>query len=387
MVVVKQLESNADNRIIVPQGQFVLSRLPARRNELLRAWDAADELLLNELNQHGLPEAGSRILIINDGFGALTVALQPYAPVGWSDSYLSHQASRINLDANGRSKDEVTFLTSLNQPSGLFDLILIKAPKTLALLEHQLIGLRPLLKPGTRLIVAGMVKALTGSIWTLLETLIGPTTTSLAWKKARLIDVKPDSRLPVPVNPYPGCYKLEGTDFDIVNHANVFSRERLDIGARFFLEQLAQWPDARDIIDLGCGNGVIGLMASAKNPGAVIHFVDESYMAVASARENFLAAFGNRGAATFRSGDCLNEFKPGSADVILCNPPFHQQHTVGDMIAVRMFKQARQVLNKKGALWVIGNRHLGYHQTLKTLFRQVSLVAGNAKFVVFKATG
>jgi 23S rRNA (guanine1835-N2)-methyltransferase len=72
--------------------------------------------------------------------------------------------------------------------------------------------------------------------------------------------------------------------------------------------------------------------------------------------------------------------------LIVCNPPFHQQHTVGDYIALSMFKQAKRVLKKSGEFWVIGNRHLDYLQSLKKLFGQVSLVASNPKFVIIKAT-
>jgi 16S rRNA (guanine1207-N2)-methyltransferase len=71
--------------------------------------------------------------------------------------------------------------------------------------------------------------------------------------------------------------------------------------------------------------------------------------------------------------------------MILCNPPFHQQNTIGDHIAMAMFKESRRVLRKNGQLWVIGNRHLGYHVPLKRLFGKVSAVAGNAKFVIVKA--
>jgi 16S rRNA (guanine1207-N2)-methyltransferase len=34
---------------------------------------------------------------------------------------------------------------------------------------------------------------------------------------------------------------------------------------------------------------------------------------------------------------------------------------------------------------VIGNRHLGYHQTLKKIFGNSELVASNAKFVILRA--
>ena len=219
----------------------------------------------------------------------------------------------------------------------------------------------------------------------MLEHLVGPTTTALARKKARLIFASLDPELVIPANPYPVCYRLEGSDYLVSNHANVFSRDSLDMGTRFFLQHLPAGQDACDIIDLGCGNGLLGLMAAERNPAATVHFVDESFMAVASAKENFYRVFGEGRNATFRAGDGLNDFEPASADLILCNPPFHQQNTVGDQIAVSMFRQSRSVLKKGGELWVIGNRHLHYHVNLNRLFGKHSIVASNAKFVIMKA--
>jgi 23S rRNA (guanine1835-N2)-methyltransferase len=253
------------------------------------------------------------------------------------------------------------------------------------LLEHELIRLKPHLADNSQLIVSGMIKGLSSNVWALLEKIIGPTNTSLAIKKARLIFVKPDPALIIPENPYPVQYILEDTDYLISNHANVFSRDSLDIGTRFFLKNLPQWPGAVDIVDLGCGNGVVGLIVARDNPAVTLHFVDESYMAVASASENFARAFGSQRNSTFQVGDGLTDFQKNSADVVLCNPPFHQQNTVGDMIAARMFKQAKHVLRFGGELWVIGNRHLGYHLLLKKLFGTVELVASDTKFIILKA--
>lgn len=371
----------------VPQGRFELRRLPLRQRELLKAFDAADEYLLNHLHESRLPADGTRLLIVNDAFGALAVALHEFDPSVMSDSFLSHEATRMNLSANALPIDRVRFLTSLDEPdagSG-FDCILIKSPKTMALLEYQLIALRPFVRPSTRIITVGMVKNLNPSVWRLLDTIVGSTVSSRAWKKARLIFSEPDTAIPVPANPYPTVYKLEGTNYTIVNHANVFSRDSLDIGTRFFLEHIACYPNARNIVDLGCGNGVVGIIAAERNPDATVHFVDESFMAIASAKENFNRAFGGSRQASFRAGDCLSGFKAASADIILCNPPFHQQNAVGDMIAATMFRQAKTVLAPGGELWVIGNRHLGYHRTLKKWFSDVALVDANPKFVILRA--
>lgn len=375
----------AETLMQVPQGQFELMRLPRRRRELLRAWDAVDEYLLRHVAEQVRPAGDARLLVVNDGFGALAVALSAWSPQAWSDSWLSHAATRDNLVANGIDPQRVCCVDSLSLPEGPLDLVLIKVPKTLALLEYQLIRLRPLLTPGTRVIVAGMQKALPRSVWPLLERLLGPTETAPGWKKAKLITVTPDPDLPLPANSYPVSYRLEGTDYLISNHANVFSRDSLDIGTRFFIAHLPVMEGARDIVDLGCGNGVVGLLAAERHPGATVHFVDESYMAVASARENFERAFGDSRAARFRVGDGLADFAPASVDLVLCNPPFHQQQAVGDQVARAMFRQAHRALRPGGELWVIGNRHLGYHQALGRLFSQVELVASNPKFVILRA--
>lgn len=373
------------NRLSVAQGEFELNRLPKRPRELLRAWDAADEYLLNTLAEElNLPDA-ARVLIVNDSFGALAVALNAFRPDAISDSYLSQQATRLNLAANNLPEQSVSLLHSLEPLAGVFDLVLIKVPKTLALLEDQLIRLHPHLTPSTQIIVAGMIKTLPPSVWKLLERLLGPTTTSPARKKARLIFTSLDTGLIVPPSPYPVSYRLENTDYLISNHANVFSRDSLDIGTRFFLQHLPSRQDACDIIDLGCGNGLVGLIAAERNPEATLCFVDESFMAVASARDNFYRVFKEQRAAIFCVGDGLMERESESADLILCNPPFHQQNTVGDQVAVGLFKQSRRVLRQGGELWVIGNRHLDYHRYLGRLFGAHSVVASNSKFIIVKA--
>ena len=298
-----------ENLLRVGQGEFELNRLPKRPLELLRAWDAADEYLLNTLAEDMKPSADTRILIFNDSFGALAVALSSFKPQAVSDSYLSQHATQLNLVANGLPEHSVKLINSLEPLKGLFDLVLIKVPKTLALLEDQLVRLHPHLMPTTQIILAGMIKTLPPSIWKMLERLVGPTTTALAKKKARLIFASPDPERVIPISPYPVCYRLEGSNYLVSNHANVFSRDSLDIGTRFFLQHLPARQDAFDIIDLGCGNGLLGLMAAERNPAATIHFVDESFMAVASAKENFYRAFGQERKATFRVGDGLNDFE------------------------------------------------------------------------------
>ena len=364
-------------------GSFQLERLPRRKKELLRAWDAADEYLLQTLFEEATDL--TKPLICNDSFGALGVALAALAPISWSDSWLAHQALQENLVSNGLEKSAVDCLPSTSSVTGEFDLVLMKVPKNLALLEYQLIQLRPHLAANARLMLAGMVKAMPPSIWKLLEKTIGPTETSRAQKKARIISARPDPNLPQISSKYPLSWKLEGTDFTLLNHANTFSRDKLDNATRLMLKHLPETEGEGDIVDLGCGNGVLGLIAAHNNPLANIHFIDESYMAIDSARLNTQQLGEREGAVNFYTADGLKEFANDSQDLVLCNPPFHQQQTQLDTVALSMFAESARVLCEGGELWVIGNRHLQYHHKLKAWFKQVEVVASDRKFVLLKA--
>lgn len=372
-------------KLHVPQGEFNLKRYPDRKNEQLRAWDAADEYLLNYIHVEHKYDENVNILLVNDSFGALAVSLHDCKSTNWSDSYLAQQGTKSNFSENNLPIENVKLLTSLNSPQGYFDLVLIKIPKSLALLEEQLIRIKPVTTPGTTIIAAGMVKSIHTSTLKLFEKYIGETHTSLAKKKARLIFVKNDPSIKAIQSPYPESYILENTGLKILNHANVFSRASLDIGTRFFLQHIPTDNKIETIIDLGCGNGVVGLLAGDKNPLAELIFVDESYMAVASAKENFRSNLGKERKAGFIATDCLSGIEENSADLILNNPPFHQNSAVGDAVAWQMFNQAKKVLKPGGELRVIGNRHLGYHIKLKKIFNNCEVIASNKKFVILSA--
>ena len=126
----------------VPQGEFQLQRLPYRKNEKLKAWDAADEYLLNHIYERVDLTEESKVLILNDNFGALLCGLHAFNPVAISDSWLSQQATRSNIANNNLSNKDIVLSNSLDWPEQSFDLVLIKIPKTLALLEDQIIRLQ-----------------------------------------------------------------------------------------------------------------------------------------------------------------------------------------------------------------------------------------------------
>lgn len=366
-----------------PYAELDLIRQPDQANDPLQAFDAADQYLLEQLHAQNL-QASSRVLVLNDSFGALAASLAGQLTVVSSgDSHLARMALEKNLANNGKAFDSVPFVPASAQWQGPFDRVLVRVPKTLALLEEQLIRLQGHLAPDAQVMAGAMIKHLPRAAGDLMEKYIGPVQASLAQKKARLLTATVADR-PVAKSPYPTRYLLDAPALELLNHANVFCREGLDIGTRAFLPHLPRNLGNARVADLGCGNGVLAISCALANPDAQFTLVDESYMAVQSAQENWQAALGQR-PVTVLPADGLAGVEKQSLDVVLCNPPFHQQQVVGDLLAWRMFQQAREALVVGGALYIVGNRHLGYHSKLARLFRGVEQVAATPKFVILKA--
>ncbi|MEU6403411.1 methyltransferase [Streptomyces sp. NPDC046985] len=371
-----------------PWGEHALARFPEDPRDRLRAWDASDAYLLRHLAEEATDLSGT-VVVVGDRWGALTTALAERAPVQITDSFLGQEATRRNLARDGADAGAVRLLTTQDPPPERIDVLLVRVPKSLALLEDQLLRLAPSVHPGTVVVGTGMVKEIHTSTLTLFERVLGPTRTSLAWRKARLIHCVPDPALERPANPWPYRYTLPEdvgvlSGRPVVNHAGVFCADRLDVGTRFFLRHLPDGAGARRVVDLGCGNGVVGTAMALTRPGAEVLFTDESFQAAASAEATYRAN-GAPGKAEFRVGDALAGEPAGSVDLVLNNPPFHSHHATTDAAAGRMFAGARRALRPGGELWVVGNRHLGYHVTLRRMFGECRLVASDPKFVVLRA--
>lgn len=361
-------------------GDFHLQRRPHAPNQPLQAWDAADEYLLELAAQRcGAPST----LIINDTFGALAVALHACRPHSWSDSRSAHLALAENLARNDLPEDIVT-LPATAAPENRYARVLWRIPKNLALLRQQAAWLRRAIDADTEILAAGMIKHLPEQAQQILAQL-GAVDSLPARKKARAFRIAVDMRLPAPPAPPEATLAIAEYALQLRGGANVFARDKFDIGARFFIEQFAHLPPAQHIADLGCGNGVLGIVAQRLRPGARLHFFDESYQAVAAAADNYRRNIDSAAAAEFTVDDCLSHYRGDAFDLILCNPPFHQSHAVGDQIAWRMFVQSARHLRRHGELWIVGNRHLQYHVKLKRIFGNCRLVAGNPKFVVLAA--
>jgi len=378
-----------------------LYRYPKLKGEKLQAWNAADTYLIEEFMQQVSEHHWQRCLIVNDQFGTLHCAILHYAKIhnldlnclGWTDSYVAQQALNMNLKQNQLANPKLQPLTSMEKPCTNFDVVLMKIPKSLAYLDYQLDCIRSVGSENVPIIAAGMVKDIHRSTLNCFEKVIGKTRTSLARKKARLIFSFLDSKKmnkESNLEPHTKRWNFHYQDIrlQLINDANVYSRNKMDQGAQLLIQTLYQqrdFFDAKSVMDLGCGNSVVGLAYAKLHDDCNITFIDESYMAIHSAQQNSQNNFENCERFNFMVDNCLESFAAETCDLILCNPPFHQQQTLTDHIAWQMIKDAHKVLVNGGKLILVGNRHLNYHVKLKHLFHNVKTLSSHSRFVVLQS--
>jgi 16S rRNA G1207 methylase RsmC len=375
---------------IINDKNLFLDRFPINQvNRSLQAWDAADEYMVNYVIDNKLLNRDSTLFVFNDNFGAVTLNFDQNNVHSISDSFISQLGLAHNAEQNNLTLENIVQLSSLDDLPKAPDVILYKIPKSKNLMVEQLCQIRKILTPETHFIAADKAKSIQSSTLKLFEKHLGITKTSLAVKKARLVFCQCDPELRITSEAkfnQTKTWQLESTNIAIKNYANVFAREKLDIGARLFIQHLPELTNDKKVIDLGCGNGVVGLSLLKNNPKTQLTFTDESYMAVASAKDNVQVNFAESEAnCQFIVNDCLTDIEPQSVDIILCNPPFHQQNATTDHIAWQMFKDSYRALKKGGELRIVGNRQLGYHIKLQRIFGNEKLIASNDKFVILSA--
>lgn len=366
--------------------ELALLRYPSEQASNLQAWDAADEHLLKTIIDNQQQPVATAI--INDNFGALSCGLSRLSEQ-WplfieTDAKTSQLGTIQNHSRNQLSQHNLTWFTSRDTLPTTLALVLMKLPKNLTYFAHQLSRLSQILPQGTRVLIGAKAKSINGALLALIAKHLGLASASLAWKNTRVITCISDGvarDLPKAISWTVPEYRLK-----ISNLSNVFAANKLDIGARIMLDNLPKG-DFKHVVDLGCGNGVLGLRAAQLLPQAQVHFIDDSDMAIASAKANWTANALPAEQGHFYWDDCLTHLPDDvEPDLILCNPPFHQGEAITDHIAWQMFVDARRRLKSGGILHVVGNRHLNYHIKLKRLFNNCTTVAANGKFVILQVT-
>jgi 23S rRNA (guanine1835-N2)-methyltransferase len=352
---------------------------PKVNANIQQPWDAADLYLIESAS------FGKQPAIINDQWGVLTCYLlqQDRSVYSWSDSFCCQRGIHNNSQKFNYSPAILTLDKGIPSfPLGI-DSLWIQCPKSFDQLHWWLSQAQEQLGSGIEISLAGMAKHLPVKWLKWLEQHNDDYQQHPITKKARLMTFKLGDKLPAlkTFKSYPGP-----DDKDVSALPGVFSRDHMDIGSRFFIQQISQLNAlSGKVIDLGCGNGLLSIACQHYFPAQDIDLIlcDDSSLALQSAKDNLLARNYTKG--EFYHTDALLNVKI-KANTILCNPPFHSGNRLSTAAAERMFRQASQLLHEDGQLLVIANRHLPYAPLLKKGFKNIKQLNSDAKFVIYQCS-
>ena len=179
-----------------------------------------------------------------------------------------------------------------------------------------------------------------------------------------------------------GCeYSYRGIALSFQTDAGVFSRGEVDTGTRLLLEALPEEMHG-EILDLGCGWGVIGISVARKWPDAKVTMADINQRALALSREN---AKRNRAEVVCAESDGMAAFEGKQFDAVITNPPIR----AGKQVIYKMFADAAKCLKPGGALYLVIRKQQGAESCMKyleTVFAEVEKVSKSGGFWVIRAS-
>ncbi len=153
-----------------------------------------------------------------------------------------------------------------------------------------------------------------------------------------------------------------GSKFIFRTDNGVFSKEKLDFGTRLLLENLPYKDISGDVLDLGCGYGVVSIILS--------RFVDASFDAVDVNRRALHLAEMNM---KLNKATNINYFESDCYDMIdenkkysyiITNPPIR----AGKEVVYKMLRGAKEHLKNDGVLYFVMRKDHG----AKTAIRDIS---------------
>ncbi|SUC09159.1 ribosomal RNA small subunit methyltransferase C [Pasteurella canis] len=173
--------------------------------------------------------------------------------------------------------------------------------------------------------------------------------------------------------------KLNG--LTIYSLPGVFSANELDVGTDLLLSTLEQTIRG-DVLDMGCGAGVIGAYIKQHNPKVHITMTDIHATALASAKRTLVE---NKLDGEVVASDIFSHIT-GKFDLIISNPPFHDGIDTAYRVVTELIGQAKWHLKQGGELRIVANAFLPYPDLLDQHFGSHQVLAKTNKFKVYSVT-
>lgn len=272
------------------------------------------------------------------------------------------------------------------------DKIFYRVSKEKPVVHHLLNQAWRCLKPGGQLLLAGYknegtktyiekIAKLFGSGKNIVKN--GPVysaelSKNTEYDTAELLDDS-DYRQPRPI--------ALDSGLQLLSKPGLFGWNKVDTGSALLIEQLKQLSSLPNpfntCVDLGCGYGYLTIAAASLDIcSSVNHWTmtDNNAAALALARQNLQHNQLNGEVIAADAGKGLST----KADLLLCNPPFHQGFSIDGDLTDKFLLSAKRLLSPQGIALFVVNQFIPLERKAAPLFGQIKVVIDNGSFKVIQ---
>lgn len=170
--------------------------------------------------------------------------------------------------------------------------------------------------------------------------------------------------------------EFHGHEFVFQTSPSVFSYRKIDSGTKFLLESI-KVDGAKNILDIGCGYGALGIILAKLHPRSQVILVDNNPEALALCKENIrLNNLQNCRVLPTSAAGTLSKF-----NLALSNLPWHQNKTA----IPKIISLAFEALLQNGLFYVVTNYKYKTEEKIAEVFGNVQFVAQKAPYKVLRA--
>lgn len=349
------------------------------------------------LAEHALVKDGDVVVHLNCGNGLFgTVAANTAARVFFTDRHLvSYQAAQRTLGLNDVQNAEVilghgTFVLPANTRANVVGIRIPHEKQALFQLMHDAFKI---LLPGGRCYIAGANNEGIKTAQKTIADIFGNANKLAEHASHRVIVSTKRHDNPATPEIFDSPF-LEGDSFSemfvqlrgipvtVYSRPGVFSWDHVDEATALLAEHMVV-NKGESVLDLGCGSGGLGTVAAKLSGTGRVRMVDADNEAVRSTRGTIEVA-GVRNASVVVS-DIASAVIDERFDVVVSNPPFHVGKATNLELPLQFIRDAFEVLNPKGRLYLVANRTLPYESMIAEQFGAVLTVHDGPRFKVLSA--
>lgn len=174
--------------------------------------------------------------------------------------------------------------------------------------------------------------------------------------------------------------KIKNVELTFKTNSNIFSKNKIDYGTNLLLNSISINDTTKQILDVGCGYGTIGISLAKQYPFVNIDMIDINEKAVLLSKEN--SNLNNVENTNIYISDFFTNIS-NKYDCIVSNPPIR----IGKEKLLKFIEDSKRYLNTNGELWLVIRKQQGalsYIKHINNIFNNYEIIEKKKGYFIIK---